>query len=303
MTPSDPEREARTREDGLLILSSATFDADMDYVRRAGLRGVECNRMFGFEDTDLARLASYRIDALNVVSSPFGGPGPIEAMTWLKDLRLSTDHPVDLRNHLELESVNLDWHARTRLPPELPALRSLALRGYKPPSQDLSDLPSAPRLGELHLAKGTLRSLAGLDRFAQLTVLGLYYQRSLAGIAPVQALVHLEEATFENCPALTGYAALGGATSLRRLGIRSCAPVPSLAFLRSLPRLQELDLWGTPVQDGDMAPATAVEHVNFQDRKHYTHTLEAVRGEWERRRRAKMGIPSGPFEGSGGSSP
>lgn len=64
---------------------------------------------------------------------------------------------------------------------------------------------------------------------------------------------------------------LGEARSLEVLHIQNKS-IPSVAFLKDLSALREVNLTDTNVLDGDLSPLLRIPKVHFVNRKHYSHT-------------------------------
>ncbi len=152
----------------------------------------------------------------------------------------------------DLEDLSLDWLPQFKLPGASAPIRKLCLRRYKSQTHNLSQLPAYSQLTTLGLVQSNLTSLAGVERFANLTNGNFAYMTKLEIVKPLaQTSVH--ELTFEACKKIKDLAALSQCPKLEILRYANCADLESLSFLNSFHSLQEFRFVKVTIKDGDMS--------------------------------------------------
>lgn len=210
---------------------------------------------------------------------------PLASLSALKYLQIGESRePLDLHYFPHLVELRLEWHAGIQWA-ELPALRSLYLRGYEPSSKDISELPLFPQLEELEFNQGNLQAMTGIDRFRALLRLHLYNLRGLENVGSLCG-TRLEFLHIESCKRIQDLETLSCLTEVIALRINDCGRVASLQFIERMARLQELRFVGTLVEDGDMTPLMRLDTVGFLPRRGYSHTPIQVETEIRSRRNA-----------------
>ncbi|HYU09414.1 MAG TPA: DUF4259 domain-containing protein [Gemmatimonadales bacterium] len=144
--------------------------------------------------------------------------------------------------------------------------------------RDLMPLAGLDQLTEVNVGEAPLKSLAGMNELRGLRRLALV-QVPLASLDGIEDLQAIEDIYIHMLGRLQSIAPLTGLSRLKRLKLLqldNVGPVPSLAFLRGLDKLETFyPSQGTKIEDGDLAvllELPALTRVLFTNRKHYTHT-------------------------------
>lgn len=120
--------------------------------------------------------------------------------------------------------------------------------------------PAAARFVSARLVHCRYGSLTGISRLRNLQKLEIVGYPD-AALTPLQGLFRLEHLSIVHMPAVTSLAPLSGLTSLRRLTLatlpawdpdRKPIEVESLEPLKSLPALEEVNLFGVKPCDGSV---------------------------------------------------
>jgi hypothetical protein len=64
--------------------------------------------------------------------------------------------------------------------------------------------------------------------------------------------------------------------NLSFLAINDSSEIGTLDFIKPLKKLKHFSFVGTNVADGDLRPCLNIEHVGFNNKKHYSHTFEGL---------------------------
>ena len=76
-----------------------------------------------------------------------------------------------------------------------------------------------------------------------------------------------------DCPQIKNHEAVKTIKNLEVLKFNNCGTMPSIKFIKELPKLNTFTFVNTIVEDGDIKPCFDLEFVGFSDTKHYSHTL------------------------------
>lgn len=58
--------------------------------------------------------------------------------------------------------------------------------------------------------------------------------------------------------------------------IGDSAEISTLNFLKGLKKLKHFGFAGTNIKNGDLSPCIGIEHVGFNNKRHYSHTYEEL---------------------------
>lgn len=241
----------------------------MAYASDNGIRRFDVSMRYD----SLAFVDEYQqqIDAL-FFADPSSGQldlSPIYRHPALKRLQFRREGgpPPDLARLPSLEYFCGKWHPDLHLS-EAKHLRDLCLFSCK--ARSLVDFPWPPHLEKLDFTLGSLVSVEGIEKAPRSLVrLELHNLRSLVAVE-ISDGSSLRELQMDTC----GKASLVRANrELRLLSIFKCAPMPSLAFLASLPDVESVGF--DRLIDGNLQPIVdhpKIRHVQMENKKHYSHT-------------------------------
>ena len=196
-------------------------------------------------------------------------------------LGLTTDgynSDLDLGAFEKLQFYSGDYSRHLHLPLSMPTLQALYLWDYG--KEDLNDLPQMDDIKYLHLTKGKLKTLGGLDRFPQIQELQLAYCRNLTDVSAMRGR-DLLWLGIDSCSRIDGlYDLLFSLPHLYGLSLRGNITLPSLAFVNDMPSLFYLWLLVKDVLDGDMSVCSKIQIVNFINKRHYHPKIEELPAMW-----------------------
>jgi hypothetical protein len=162
----------------------------------------------------------------------------------------------------------------------------LWLRGYRPKKyHDLSRFKAIDKLEHLHIALSNIKTLKGIEALHVLRELALSYCRSLEDISELsENTATLQELQIDRCKKARNLEMmLKKLKQLRKIILSHCRDLPSLKFVKQLPKLEFLSFVDTNVLDGDITPCLNLKFVGFMNKRHFSHTFEEVRSIIEKR--------------------
>ncbi len=154
-------------------------------------------------------------------------------------------------------------------------VETILVDGYK--GEDL--LPfKCESLARLDIVRSSkLTSLQGIENISSLKRLMLYQCSNLTDISHLQS-VALERIEFETCKKLEELESLFKLSSLKNISLDKCGQLKGIRGVSKL-ELDSLIISDTVILDGDLTELLELKcsKLYFDDKKHYSHTLEYVR--------------------------
>lgn len=268
----------------ILKVHSNRLDEQLAYFRREGLNGLMLSRYTGFESTDISFLAEQPdVKAVILPDASHYDLSVLYSLPALEYLGFSgSRQQFELARCPSIVTASFEWHPGIAIDERCATLRTLAISRYKPPSRDLTELPTLPQLDGLALIDSrTLTTLDGIDRFSRLSRIELSYLSRLSHIEPIKGLAEGMLATLEclKCPAIKDYEVIEYLRSLTTLRINECSPIANLAFLKQLCRLRDFRIVGTDVRDGDLSvllTMDTIESFACTNKRHFYPTQKQI---------------------------
>ena len=267
--------------DGRMFLSveSNRLDACIAYCRKKKVRHLHISPYHGYRRSNLDFLEDCpHVTGVHLQDGTFDLSGlyslrDLSQLSAVFDLR----QELDLGRFPRLADLSADWHPTrlanlTRCP-----LTRLWLRKYKPPTGDLAALGDIRPLESLQLIQCTASSLAGLDRLPLLWEFEAHYCARLRDVSSLAALKDtLQRLRLDHCKSVEDRESVTRLHRLTHLSFSHARPLPSLAFIRRMPKLRFFAFVGTDVTDGDMTPLLALSYAGFDCKRHFSHSFEQV---------------------------
>ncbi len=226
--------------------SDATEAVKTTGANRLVLVGVDSTRGQYQEIKDvLPQICSIRIDLqLPDLSIFYGQPG-IERL----EVDVAATGEIDFTRFPGLRTCHLAFQEGCESILGCEGLRALVLYGV---SQDILPRSHLPRLSELSVIGGTLRTLQTIGPLPSLKRLYIASTAKLETLPDLNGSKSLERFTLFRCRNVVGLAALGACPSLKSLSLIDCGGIETLEFARDL-ALEEVNIGGdTNVLDGQV---------------------------------------------------
>ena len=176
----------------------------------------------------------------------------------------------------QLRELRIEWNSKMILPDASSPLQKLYIRGYKPRSKGLEDIPEYKELNDIELVRGNLTKLKGIEKLKGLVAAQFSYLTNLQLISPLTAL-QVENLHFEACKKILDIENLTECKNLKRLAVNNCGAIQSLSFLKDFRILEDFRFVNTIIEDSDMSPLLGMKSVGFMKRKGYSHTPDEIR--------------------------
>lgn len=248
----------------------------VDYICKHSIRAVAIiDIYFRKNNLDFLKECIF-IEKINVSSSFIEDYSGLASLKKLKELSLEEPKDrVNLSMFKQLEILSVGLNKNIIGIEESSSLKVLHLWKYKPKSKSLEELSELTNLEELVLTQSQITSLKGLNNFSRLKKLEMNYNSKLENIDEAgKAQNELKELVIESCKSIQNYACLNLLKELIKLTIYNCSDIPSINFVKDLPKLKFFVFMGSNVIDGDISPCIGLEYVAFTDKKHFSHKMK-----------------------------
>jgi len=262
----------------LLIVESERLEQSVAYCNKKQIRWLHISPYHGYELDDLEFLPKCRtVTGIHLQGGVSNFDG-LYRLQNLESLSVVFPHHLMLSEFPKLTDLATDWNPS--IDESLFKVKSLSrlwIRKYKPVNEDLERIKALKGLEELTIIESSIRSLEGIQALSQLKTLGLAYCRKLVTIESLLELKgNLRELEIDHCKGIKDLSVIGALTQLRKAILADNGEIPSLEFVRGMPRLEFLSFVGTKVRDGDMTPCFSLKYAGFLKRRGYSHTPEEV---------------------------
>lgn len=259
------------------IFDSSRPTLSVDYAIKHGYNRIMLNPFHGFTALDLIAVLPLKdyIDELVIGSEKINYEGLIE-FSKLKLLGFPDNgkNSIELSNFPNLEILACDYSPRLMNLGSCQKLRNLTLTSYKSKNKNLTDLPVLSMLCELTLIKTDISSLQGIEKQNCLKKLEIFQAPKLELINGLSGVQLLEDFRVEKCKNIKDYDTLVNLPNLKKIILSESGEIKSLAFLKSLKKLEFISFWGTNVLDGNLSYCEGINFVGFDNKKHYSHKVE-----------------------------
>ncbi len=180
-----------------------------------------------------------------------------------------------LKKFKVLDDLSLDCDKKCKSLKGLEAIESLKRLGIGAPLKSFQTLAELTQLTNLVFTRFRVKSLDELSNLNNLQSLS-FSSRTITDITAISELQNLTAVSLIGCWKLEDFSAIGKLKNLRFLEIEDCKRLRSINFVKNLPKLEQLTLYGTTVvNDFNLKPAENIERVYIQNNlKQYNVDLE-----------------------------
>nr|WP_254178232.1 MULTISPECIES: hypothetical protein [unclassified Planococcus (in: firmicutes)] len=273
----------RKYEDDMTVLvSQDNVQESVQYIQTHQINSVEVTYEYEEAQIDFLRECS------TIENLSLEGPS-VKSMSGayhLKKLKTLAISDVSRSLILDFNQLTTLEEIYGTLPPKaegigsLVNLKKMQIGGYKPKGKNLEEFAGLKALVDLELTNANIVSLEGIQGLKNLNHLELYRMRTLTDIGAIQHLSeNLTSLHIEKTKNIQDFTPIGKVQSLVHLALNDCGTISSIQFIKHLPHLSSMRFWDSTVLDGDVSPCIELEHVDFTNKKHYSHRLkEGPRG-------------------------
>lgn len=268
----------RKDEDGMTVLvSQENVQESVQYIQTHQIKSVEVT--YDYEEAQIDFLRE--CPTIEILSLRGSSVRTMSGAYHLKRLKALVINDASRSLTLDFNQLPTLEEIYGTLPPKVEGigtlnnLKKIQIWGYKPKGKNLMEFIDLKNLVDLELINANITSLEGIQGLKKLTRLGLYRMRALSDI---EAIKHLSEnltsIQIEGSKNVHDFSPIGKVQSLVHLGLNNCGNISSIRFIEQLPHLSSMRFWDSTVLDGDVSPCIELEHIDFTNKKHYSHRLK-----------------------------
>ncbi len=261
-----------------LFIESDKIYETIEFIKENNIRNIYVSRFRGYELDNIEPLLSlkgikrFQYQEYGKKISLKG----IENFNELKFLRIDDIQPIDLSAFPKLETLILKWSNKILNLDTCSNLKKLNLWNFNTKEKDFSRFPLLKSLKTLNLFYGNAISFDGLRLSEIIEKLYIYSYPKLKSIQKLNNYESLKKIEFESCKRISDIDSLRNLNNLEKLKLYNCGEIENINFIMNMPKLNDFYFIGTNVLDGNLELMEKQEilKVNFETKKHYTHTLK-----------------------------
>lgn len=268
----------RNDEDGKTVyIDSENVQESVQYIQEHQIKNVDITYDYKESQIDFLSECPF-VEYISLEGSSIKDISGIYHLKALKDLVIndtSRSLALDFRQLTTLQEIYGTLPPKAEGIDSLINLKKIQIWGYKPKGKNLKEFTELKALVDLELINANITSLEGIQGLENLESLGLFRMRAIADIEAIQHLSrNLTSIQIEGAKNIQDFSPIGKVQSLVHLGLNNCGTIPSIRFIEHLPHLSSMRFWDSTVLDGDVSPCIELEHIDFTNKKHYSHRLK-----------------------------
>jgi len=261
-----------------VVVQSDRIAACLDFYYSGDFDGIWISRIHGYESDNVDFVEEHPGLTHVEIMSRMRDLRALHSLENLKYLLISDNpNPLDLSRFGGLECLYAEWNPRFRNIAHCTNLKTLGLRRYKSERGNLAELSNLACLEKVTISQSPIVSLRGLGELGRLTRLELNHLSKLVLIDAINGNAgSLQSLMFSACRKIRNHAFVKALRRLRVLAFNDCGEMPSIAFIRDMPELEDFRFVDTNVLDGDMLPCAGLKSTGFFKKRHYSHSPEEI---------------------------
>ena len=256
-----------------IVVESDRIVDYMEYINKNRIKSIYlCNLYYFNKEVDFLQQCNF-IERLNITSDAIKDFSGLSYLHGLKELSLNEPKgKVDLGNHMDLQSLSVEFNKNIVGMERLKNLKKLSLWNYKPKSKDLSEISKLKGVQELEIIKSSINSLNGSGNMVNLERLKLGYLNQLCYIDELEKIKErLKVLNFESCKKIVNHEYVACLSNLEELTFNECGNIQTINFIAKMPHLKKFIFMGTNIIDGNLQFCERLEYVAFTNKKHFSH--------------------------------
>ncbi|MDP4146932.1 MAG: hypothetical protein Q8936_21075 [Bacillota bacterium] len=265
-------------EEESITISSNEIHEQIDYINNNNIRSIYINDTgYKSNEIDFLKLCP-NVEKVNIYSYQITNFSGLYNLEKLKVLYLDeAKGEIDLSRFKKLEEFRGVHNKYILGLGECKSLKIVSLSKYKPKNKDLDELTNLENIEFLELIQGQITSLKGVGSLKKLTKLEFNRIYKLEIIDELEKNNEsLKILKFECCKKIKNHNYVTLLKNLEILSFNNCGDIPSVGFIKELPKLRQFIFVDTNVVDGDLSPCVGLEYSGFFDKKHYSHKFKEL---------------------------
>jgi hypothetical protein len=258
-----------------LWLDSSRMDACLAFARRHRIEHIVVSCALSAADRQELRA----LRDFPAMRSLFVSTGKRSDVSWIEEFEhleslvvADTVRELDLRRLTRLKHLVVPWTTKHRLPDARTPLEEFSIRHCNPRPSNLEWLEPFQSVRSFSATVGSLQSLRGIERLANVESVGLTRLRGLGDISALGGCQKLRRLFIDDCAKAVLLDVIRELKGLEELVLIGRFTIPSIRFIEELPNLRNFRFVHVNVEDGDLTPLARLDVAAFlPEKRHYSH--------------------------------
>ena len=265
---------------GLAVYVGSNVTKAIEVINSRNIKHVIVSHDHGYSQDNVMFLN--KIPSVEILTIQHYGPIDISGIHVLYNLKIlglniigGNNQVIDFSCFPKIEDCSFTWMSKAKSLFECTSLKKLYLNKFN--RNDFEDFKNMYNLEEIAIGSSPIKSLNGLEN-TNVHSLYLCFLTKLETLTGIESLADkIVELNINTCKKIKNINEVASLVNLERLGFNNCGDIESIKPISNLKRLSRFEFWeSTNILDGDMTPCLNLKEVAFQNRKHYTHTNDAI---------------------------
>ncbi len=264
-----------------LIPTSSWNENIIEVVNQNNIQELYLNYAHGWKGTDLKFLrALSTLKAFTIIDWTINDVSDVHNLQELEYLEIGTycKTAINFNQFPKLKVCRFEWRPKSETLFACSTLSELFLNRYKGKKSDI--FTNLTDLHTLSIANSALEEVSHIRVLQQLEFLGLYELKMLHSLDGIEELLHLKSLEVSGCTKIKSLKPIENLINLTKLHVINDGKIDSISPVKNLLQLEELIFYeSTNIVDGDLTyllKLGRLKNIAFQNRRHYTHSREAL---------------------------
>lgn len=270
-------------EKGLVLsIESDRLEECIQYAKNKGISRIFLNKHNGYNANNVDFFKQNNFFTAVAITDQTIDISGVHFLYNLEYLSLSnTKQKIDFSHFPLLEECSIDWNDKILNMGRCKKLEKAKIWKYKPKSKTFFEIKDVVSLKHLHITESNIESFKNIEHLKNLCHFEGHYLSKVETLCDLQILQNvLKVLVLEHCKKIKDKEeVLRKITSLEKIILTDCGEMSSIKFINELPNLSFFSFVGTNIKDGNMSPCVNLKYAGFDDKRHYSHKSEAIKGE------------------------
>lgn len=270
------------KHDGLLFQDSLKYENDImiesdrlseycDYIEQKKCKAVSI--LYTFTHNNIDFLEKFPWIEHILINTPYvTDVNVINRLPNLKSVFINSTQSIVLYN-ANIESFCFNWSDGSGIKSSCKNLKTILIDSCKKVDILIEQVAIIPMLIELVLIKPKITNLNFCSKLSNIQNLKIAYASQLVDLSGIIAVKNsLKYIWIENCKKITNFFLLKELKNIERIVLINCGTIPTLSFLREMPKVKDIRFIGTFIEDGDLSPCMGYDYVCCDNKKTYNFT-------------------------------
>jgi len=266
-------------EGDTLIIDDKRIQGCMEFFEKKNLKKIWISRFHGYLHHDIEFLKSYSFLKQVILNGPFDITGLyyLSNLEYLSYNNLDKSSVLDLKHFKKILTIYVDLKSTVINLDSLVIVKVIRLFNYSCKEKNFRHISNLKNLESLYISISDIESLTGIENLIKLKNIEFHYLKNLTNIAQLKYLHNtLESLIIGNAKKIEDFDSVKELKKLETLGFSKCGSIPSISFLKDMPKLSDFRFVDTAIEDGNLYPLVRLKFAGFMNKRYYSHTYEEL---------------------------